>query len=91
MIIDQTNTFKKAVKKLHRSHIDEVNEVIEKIAVNPLAGDLKKGDLAGVRVYKFHLDHQLVLLAYFYEEQDERLTLIDLSSHENFYKRLKKK
>jgi len=91
MNIEQTNTFRKAVKKLHQSHINEVKGVIEKIAVDPLSGGLKRGDLAGIRVYKFHLDHQLVLLAYFYEEQDERLTLIDLSSHENFYKRLKKK
>ncbi len=27
MIIDQTNTFRKAVKEFHRSDINEVNEV----------------------------------------------------------------
>ena len=86
MKILQSNTFKKAVKKLHRNQIPELKKAIEKIANNPLIGDMKRGDLAGVRVYKFHVHPQLVLLAYLYEEKVGLLNLIDVSSHENFYK-----
>ena len=85
MKILQSNSFKKAVKKLHRNQIPELKKAIEKIANNPLIGDMKRGDLAGVRVYKFHVHPQLVLLAYLYEERGGILNLIDVSSHENFY------
>lgn len=91
MKILQSNTFKKAVKKFHRNQIPELKKAIENITNNPILGDLKRGDLVGVRVYKFHIHHQLVLLAYLYEEKDSLLNLVDISSHENFYKGLKKK
>lgn len=90
MKILQSNTFKKAVKKLHRNQIPELKKAIEKIANNPLIGDMKRGDLAGVRVYKFHVHPQLVLLAYLYEEKGVLLNLIDVSSHENFHTALKR-
>ncbi|MBL9028948.1 MAG: type II toxin-antitoxin system RelE/ParE family toxin [Caedimonas sp.] len=90
MKISQSNTFKKAIKKLHRNQIPELKKAIEKIANNPLIGDMKRGDLAGVRVYKFHVHPQLVLLAYLYEEKGGLLKLIDVSSHENFYTALKR-
>lgn len=91
MKILQSNTFKKTVKKLHRNQIPELKKAIEKIANNPLIGDMKRRDLAGVRVYKFHVHPQLVLLAYLYEEKGGLLNLIDVSPHENFYKDLKGK
>jgi len=90
MKILQSNSFKKAIKKLHRNQIPELKKAIEKIANNPLIGDMKRGDLAGVRVYKFHVHPQLVLLAYLYEEKGALLNLIDVSSHENFYTALKR-
>ena len=90
MKILQSNSFKKAVKKLHRNQIPELKKAIEKIANNPLIGDMKRGDLAGVRVYKFHVHPQLVLLAYLYEEKGGILNLIDVSSHENFHTALKR-
>lgn len=92
MKILQSNTFRKAIKKFHRNQFPELKKAIEKITDDPSLGDLKKGDLAGVRVYKFHIHHQLVLLAYLYAEkkQDSLLTLLDISSHENFYADLKK-
>lgn len=54
---------------------------------NPEIGELKKGDLAGIRVYKFYMGKQLTLLAYQYSEK--KLALLSLSSHENFYRDLK--
>lgn len=91
MKILQSNTFKKSVKKLHQNQIFEVKKAIEIIANNPLIGEMKKGDLAGIRVYKFRIHHQLILLAYLFEKEESLLSLIDISSHENFYRDLKKK
>ena len=34
------------------------------IVTNPLAGEAKRGDLAGVYIYKFKSQTQLMLLAY---------------------------
>jgi len=85
-----TNTFKKAAKKLHRNEITKLEDVIEEIEKNPLIGDLKLGDLSGIRVHKFHILQQLILMAYLYNEEKEEITLLSFSSHENFYKNLKK-
>jgi mRNA interferase RelE/StbE len=84
-----TNTFKRAAKKLHKQQAAILKEVIVKISDNPILGESKVGDLVGVRVYKFRILHQLVLLAYTYKEQPEEITLLAFSTHENFYKNLK--
>lgn len=85
MKIFQTKAFIRTSKKLHRNQISALKETIEAIKLDPLIGELKKGDLAGIRVYKFHMLHQLILLAYSYEEESKELTLISLAPHENFY------
>src|SRR5262245_50575473 len=92
MKILESNTFSKAIKKFHRNQIDELKKVIEKIRDDPTIGEMKKGDLAGVRVHKFYVHHQLILLAYIHEakKQESTITLLDVSSHENFYTSLKK-
>ena len=92
MKILQTNAFKKAAKKLHCNQQAVLEEAIQKIKEDPLIGKLKKGDLAGVRVYKFHMQHQHILLAYIYEESETNplLILLALSPHENFYDDLKR-
>lgn len=87
--IFQTNTFKKAYKKLHEAQLKIVNEAIQTIIDNPTIGTLKKGDLNTVRVYKFKLSAQLMLLAYAFENDTLILTLLALGSHENFYRDLK--
>ena len=89
MIILQSTIFKKSVKKFHPNKIFQLKKIIEEIQSNPYLGDLKKGDLAGIRVYKFRLHHQLLLLAYLYREKESSIILLDVSSHENFYKDLK--
>lgn len=89
MQIFQTNTFKKAYKKLHENQLKAVNEAIRDIMKDPKLGILKKGDLNTVRVYKFKISTQLMLLAYSFEEHTLILTLLTLGSHENFYRNLK--
>ena len=82
-------TFKKVYKKLLTDHKQQVDEAIRAIIDNPQIGEEKKGDLAGVFVYKFKIYHQKMLLAYEWNKR-ERL-LLALGTHENFYRDLKKK
>ncbi len=84
-----TNAFKKSAKKLMRNQIEIVEDTIDEIAKDPDIGELKQGDLAGIRVYKFYIQKQLMLLAYQHAEKE--LVLLSLSTHENFYRDLKKR
>lgn len=84
-----TNSFKRIAKKLRSKEIIALEEVIQKLRADPLLGELKTGDLTGIRVYKFRLLQQLILLAYCYDEQQKQWMLLSVAAHENFYKNLK--
>jgi mRNA-degrading endonuclease RelE of RelBE toxin-antitoxin system len=86
----QTPTFIKQLKKLHANQKRELDLTIIEIAQNPQLGDMKKGDLSGVQVYKFTMIDQLMLLAYEWHPDKKQLILLTLGSHENFYRDLKK-
>lgn len=90
MEILQTATFKKQIKKLHQNQKKELDSVIRQLVKDPTLGEMKKGDLNGVRVYKFHIQNQLTLLAYEIHEKELQLILLALGSHENFYRNLKR-
>jgi mRNA-degrading endonuclease YafQ of YafQ-DinJ toxin-antitoxin module len=90
MQIVQYPSFEKVVKKLHVNAKRDLDRAIKELMRNPCSGELKKGDLNGIRVYKFKMLRQLALLAYMYSESDEYLTLLALGSHENFYRDLKR-
>lgn len=78
--------FKKLVKKIR----DRVKEEIKVILNKPDIGELKKGDLANVRVHKFKEGNKLYLLAYEVDSKENRLYLYTIGVHEGFYKRLKR-
>lgn len=80
--------FRRSYKKLTATQKLKVDEAIHEIIRDPRMGEEKKGDLAGVFVYKFKVNHQLMLLAYEWNIH-ERLLLM-LGVHENFYRDLKK-
>jgi mRNA-degrading endonuclease RelE of RelBE toxin-antitoxin system len=85
----QTNTFKKAYKKLHPNQLIEVNKAIKTIIGNPDIGEQKKGSLSWLRVYKFKVLRQLTLLGYNVETTENPvLTLVNIGPHENFYRDL---
>jgi mRNA interferase RelE/StbE len=88
MNIVQTPHFRRSYKKLHPNQHKPVNEAVRHILSNPTCGDEKKGDLAGVKVYKFRVLDQQFLIAYEYD--DKTLFLLALEVHENFYRNLKK-
>ena len=80
--------FKKVYKKLHKEQKEMVNKAILAIVNDPTIGDEKKGDLAGVFVYKFKMNLQEFLLAYEWDPLNR--ILLTLGVHENFYRNLKK-
>lgn len=87
VLIKQMPSFKRVYKKLHLNQKMKVDEAIRTIVMNPGIGQEKKGDLSGVFVYKFALQHQEMLLAY--EWDPTQRILLALGVHENFYRDLK--
>ena len=73
----QTPTFKRATKRLHKQQKQELDEAVRTIATDPGIGEGKKGDLAGVQVYKFALNRQQTLLAYEFFEEEETIKLLE--------------
>ena len=88
IIVKQMPAFKKAYKKFHTNEKLKINDAIHAIIQNPKIGEEKKGDLAGIFVYKFKIHNREILLAYEWNPK-ERL-LLALGVHENFYRDLKK-
>ena len=86
--IIQSPTFTKQKKKLAKNQKEQMDEAIRAIMANPEIGDLKKGDLQGIRVFKYKSGNNLILLAY--EVEASLLYLYSFGSHENFYRKLSK-
>ena len=84
----QSAAFRRAYKRLHANQKADVDAAVRTIVDDPTVGEAKKGDLAGVFVYKFKCVGQLALLAYEYDPATRLLLL--LGSHENFYRELKR-
>ena len=82
-----SNIFLKFKKKSSKKLQLEIDNQVKNICTNPKIGEMKKGDLKNVRVYKFTFGKQLLLLSY--EIKNNTLFLYSLGSHENFYKKLK--
>lgn len=89
MKIKQSNLFKQAYKILHKNQLIVINQQIQCIVDDPDIGELKIGDLAGVRVHRFKFQSHVYLLAYQYTETISLLYLMALGEHENFYQKLK--
>jgi len=87
MQLIQTSSFRKAVKKLHRNQKNDLDAAVNNITTDPETGKLKSGNLSGLRVHKFKMNKQPVLLAYIH--QPTSVVLLALGSHQNFYRDLK--
>ncbi|MBW2605209.1 MAG: type II toxin-antitoxin system RelE/ParE family toxin [Deltaproteobacteria bacterium] len=86
--IIQSPLFAKKKKRLHKNQIKDLDEAVRKIVQDPEIGNLKIGDLSGVRVYKFKSMNSVILLAY--EVIESSIFLYTFGSHQNFYRELKK-
>lgn len=84
-----TPTFERAVKKLHRQQKAELDMAVRGIISDSEIGEVKVGDLAGIRVYKFRMGNQLCLLSYRILDEDS-IKLLTVGPHENFYRDLKR-
>ena len=86
----QTRRFARAYKKLKPNIVADVDAAVAEISVSPEVGELKRGDLATLRVYKFHSGGQLYLLGYTLEDVPRLIYLEAIGPHENFYRDLKR-
>jgi mRNA interferase RelE/StbE len=84
----QTPTFQRKYKKLHRNQRLLVNTAIEEIIEYPSIGAQKKGDLGTIRVHKKRKGDTEFLIAYLTTKSS--IELMDMGSHENFYRDLKR-
>jgi len=84
-----TSSFVKATKKLHPPQKIALDGAIKFISTDPSIGEVKVGDLLGVRIFKFQLSQQLCLLAYRILDKDT-VKLLTFGPHENFYRDLKR-
>jgi hypothetical protein len=84
----QSNGFRRAYRRLNDNQKVDVDEAVSTIVEDPALGEAKKGDLAGVFVYKFQCVGTRFLLAYEYDPATGWLLLV--GTHENFYRDLKR-
>ena len=89
--VEQTRRFARQYKKLHDNVAADVDSAIERVAAEPTIGDLKKGDLADLLVYKFRSQGQLYLLGYSLDDAVRLVYLEAIGSHENFYRDIKRR
>ena len=80
--------FGRKIKKLKKQEKKELDDAVLDLLSDPSIAEVKVGDLAGVSVYKFKINKQLVLLFYTYDENE--ISLLTFGSHENFYRDQKK-
>ena len=86
-------SFARVVKKLHARDKKALDQAVQNIAADPTIGEEKRGDLAGVFVYKFKLNNQETLLAYELNpnrQAPDEVVLLGVGAHENFYAQLKR-
>ncbi|MEX2515326.1 MAG: type II toxin-antitoxin system RelE/ParE family toxin [Gammaproteobacteria bacterium] len=89
MKVQQTRLFARAAKKLHPGDKQRLDTAVRHLLETPESCELKRGDLSGVRVYKFNIQNQQILLGYLVDKTNSRLTLVSVGSHENFYRDMK--
>ena len=86
----QTRRFARQYKKLHNNTAKDVDSAVEDVTGDPHIGECKKGDLAALRVHKFHSGGLLYLLGYTLDESVRLIYLEAVGPHENFYRDLKR-
>lgn len=86
----QTRRFARQYKKLHNNTAADVDSAVEDVTRNPEVGERRQGDLAALRVHKFHSRGLLYLLGYTLDESVRLIYLEAVGPHENFYRDLKR-
>lgn len=86
--------FAQYVKKAHKPLRLAIQDEVEVVCEAPEVGELKVGDLAGIRVHKFRFNRQEYLMAYRPPAKSAPLEFLiidfyQVGVHENFYDELK--
>jgi mRNA interferase RelE/StbE len=63
---------------------------VKGITVDPHSGEPKVGALKSVRVVRFKVSQQQLLVAYQFDARRNVIEVLDVGPHENFYKELQK-
>lgn len=85
----ESPVFKKALDKLPDEDVVIIEDEIDTIIDDPEIGEQKKGDLSYLRVHKFSLNGQQVLLGYNWQKELITLHLLNIGPHENFMRKQK--
>ncbi len=86
----QAPRFARSKRRLPRSAQLAVDDAVKGLLADPLAGEPKVGALKGVRVVKFKVGAQQLLLAYQFDTKQNVIEVLDVGPHENFYRELQK-
>ena len=86
----QTRRFARQYKKLNDNTAKDVDVAVGSVSKKHSVGERKKGDLADLLVYKFKSNGQLYLLGYSIDDGLRLIYLEAISSHENFYRDVKR-
>src|SRR5712692_7864936 len=86
--IIQMPRFERTKKRLPPRAQLAVDEAVKAIVTDPLSGEAKTGPLRGMRVVKFKVGPQQLLLAYRFDEQRNVVEAWAVGPHENFYRDL---
>lgn len=83
------------VKKAHKPLKLAIEDAVDLVCEYPDIGEVKTGDLAGIRVYKFRFNRQQYLVAYRLSAQESPVEFLSIDfyqvgTHENFYDALKR-
>jgi hypothetical protein len=82
--------FNRTIEKLNKKEKLNLDTVINKIIDNTKIGEAKAGDIADIQVYSYETDKQLMLIAYNYQDERDKLLLIALGKFENYYRNLRR-
>jgi mRNA-degrading endonuclease RelE of RelBE toxin-antitoxin system len=86
--ITQMPRFARTKKKLPAKVQLEVDKAVQEIAKGPFVGEPKTGALSGMRVFKFKVGPQQLLLAYRFDAKTDTVEAWAVGPHENFYRDL---
>ena len=86
----QAPRFGRSKKRLPAVAQLQIDEAVHGLLADPLSGEPKTGALKGVRVIKFKVGPQQLLLAYQFDAKRKMIEVLDVGPHENFYRELQK-
>jgi hypothetical protein len=86
--IIQMPRFARTKKKLPPKVQLAIDDAIREIAKDPFIGEAKTGALSGMRVHKFKVGPQQLLMAYRFDAKANAIEAWAVGPHENFYRDL---